>query len=94
MIVWDEAKRHANLAKHGLDFADAHLVYENPEKVTFSSHRNAEGRKLDIAMVQLSGRTLTLVYTERGFDIRVISFRFASRLERRAYEKARAEKSN
>ena len=21
-IVWDEPKRHANLAKHGLDFAD------------------------------------------------------------------------
>lgn len=94
MIVWDEAKRQANLVKHGLDFADAHLVYENPEKVTFSSNRNAEDRKLDVAMVQLSGRTLTLVYTERGFDIRVISFRFASRLERRAYEKARAEKSN
>lgn len=25
---WDEAKRATNLEKHGLDFADAQLVYE------------------------------------------------------------------
>jgi uncharacterized protein len=94
VIVWDEAKRQANLAKHGLDFADAHLVYDNPEKVTFTSPRGTEDRRLDVVMVQVAGRILTLVYVERGTDIRVISFRFASRRERRAYEKARAEKSN
>lgn len=94
MIVWDEAKRRANLAKHGLDFADAHLVYDSAEKVTFLSHRNAEDRKLDVAMFESGDRILTLVYVERGFDVRVISFRAASRQERRAYEKARAEKSN
>lgn len=94
MLVWDVAKRQANLAKHGLDFADAHLVYENPEKVTFLSRRNAENRKLDMAMVEFAGRILTLIYVERGFDVRVISFRFASRQERRAYEEARAAKSN
>jgi uncharacterized protein (DUF4415 family) len=26
-FTWDEAKRQANLAKHGLDFADAHRVF-------------------------------------------------------------------
>lgn len=66
MIVWDEAKRKANLKKHGFDFADAHLVYDSPDKVTFLSHRNAEDRKLDVAMIQLVDRTLTLVYVERG----------------------------
>jgi uncharacterized protein len=94
VLIWDEATRRANLAKHGLDFMDAHLVYDSPKKVTFSSHRSAEDRRLDVAMVQLAGRVLTLVYVERGFDVRVISFRFASRPERRAYEKACAKKSN
>jgi uncharacterized DUF497 family protein len=94
VIVWDEAKRQANRTKHGLDFVDAHLVYENPAKVTFSSHRNAEDRKMDVAMFYLAGRILTLVYVERGFDIRLISFRAASRQERKAYEKARREKPN
>ncbi|HVW79295.1 MAG TPA: BrnT family toxin [Alloacidobacterium sp.] len=92
MIVWDEAKRQANLKKHGLDFADAHLVYENPEKVTFISPRNAEERKLDVAIVEMQGRALTLVYVERGENIRAISFRPSSRVERKAYGKAHAEK--
>jgi uncharacterized protein (DUF4415 family) len=39
MIVWDEAKRKTNLEKHGLDFADADMVYENPRKITFQSPR-------------------------------------------------------
>jgi uncharacterized DUF497 family protein len=33
MFVWDETKRRSNLEKHGLDFKDAHLVYDNPENV-------------------------------------------------------------
>lgn len=45
-------------------------------------------------MVRLQSRILTLIYVERGNDIRVISFRASSRVERRAYEKARAEESD
>ena len=48
MIVWDERKRQTNLAKHGLDFADAYLVYDNPEKVTLLSPRGAEERAMDL----------------------------------------------
>jgi uncharacterized DUF497 family protein len=33
VFVWDEAKRKSNLEKHGLDFKDAYLVYENPGQV-------------------------------------------------------------
>jgi uncharacterized DUF497 family protein len=39
MLVWDEAKRKTNLQKHGLDFVDAGLVYDNPGKITFESPR-------------------------------------------------------
>lgn len=86
-LVWDEDKRAANLRKHGLDFADARLVYDNPDKLTFSSPRNAEDRLVDLAMVEIAGRVLTLIYTKRGRDVRVISFRIASRKERRIYER-------
>jgi uncharacterized DUF497 family protein len=41
---------------------------------------------LDLALVVVRGRVLALVYTERGDDVRVISFRHASREERRQYE--------
>ena len=88
MIVWHEAKRKANLEKHGLDFADADMVYGNPDKITFLSPRERENRKQDIAMVAVRGRVLTLIYVERRADVRVISFRVASREEREAYEQA------
>ena len=86
MIVWDEKKRLINLRKHGLDFRDAHLVFNDPHKVTFSSPRGEEGRKLDVAIVEIAGRALSLVYVERGNNVRIISFRVASRKERRAHE--------
>ena len=90
-FVWDEAKRQSNLAKHGLDFQDAGLVYDSPDKLTFHSERQGEGRKIDIAMIALKGLVLLLVYFEQGGDVRVISFRRASRKERTIYEAARAE---
>ncbi len=86
-FVWNETKRAANLRKHSLDFADAWLVYDNADKVTFSSSRNDEERLVDIAMVEIAGRVLTLIYVERGEDVRAISFRTASGKERRIYER-------
>ena len=86
MFVWDEAKRKSNLKKHGLDFKDAHLVYDNPDKCTYDSHRPGERRLMDVAVAVIQGRLLALIYTERGNDVRVISFRPASREEREQYE--------
>jgi uncharacterized DUF497 family protein len=86
VFVWDEAKRKSNLEKHGLDFKDAHIVYDDPEKLTYDSDRQGERRLLDLAFAVIEGRLLALVYTERGEDIRVISFRHASREERELYE--------
>ena len=85
MYTWDEAKREANLAKHGLDFADAAIVYEAPGKATFASPRNGEDRETDVVLVEAAAGVLSLVYVERGPDVRCISFRPASRKERRAY---------
>jgi uncharacterized protein len=86
VYVWDEAKRKSNIAKHGLDFRDAPLVYESPDKCTYTSDRRSENRWLDLALVQIHGRVLALIYTLRGKDVRIISFRVASREERRQYE--------
>jgi hypothetical protein len=86
VFVWDDTKRESNLRKHGLDFRDAHLVYDNPEKCTYDSSRIGELRLMDVAMAVIHGRLLALVYTERGDDVRVISFRPASREERKQYE--------
>ncbi len=89
MFLWDETKRKSNLKKHGLDFRDAHLIYDNQEKCTYDASREDEYRLMDVALAMLKGRLLTLVYMEIGDDVRVISFRNASREERKAYEQDR-----
>jgi len=89
VFVWDETKRISNLKKHGLDFRDAHLVYDNPNKITYDASRHNEYRLMDIALLVLRGKLLTLVYMDIGEDVRVISFRNASREERKAYEQDR-----
>lgn len=86
MYVRDKAKRKSNLKKHGLDFRDAYLVYENPNKCTYDASRDDEYRLMDVALAVIKGRVLTLVYTGLGEDVRVISFRNASREERKRYE--------
>lgn len=86
MLVWDDARRKSNLEKHGLDFKDAHLVYDNPDKCTYDTSRQGEQRWMDLAVAVIQGRLLTLIYTERGDNVRVISFRPASREEREQYE--------
>ena len=86
MYVWDEAKRRSNLKKHGLDFRDADLVYENPDKCTYEASREHEYRLMDVALAVIKGKLLTLVYTENADEVRVISFRNASREERKRYE--------
>lgn len=85
MYEWDNAKREANLRKHKLDFWIAHLVYESPEKLTYRLKSEPEARFLDVALVELKGAILSLVYTIRNGNVRFISFRYASRRERRHY---------
>jgi uncharacterized DUF497 family protein len=91
---WDEAKRQANLRKHGFDFDDADMVFENPNKITFLMEGRGEERWLDIALVETGGIVLALVYTVRGYNIRIISFRKASRKERRIYDNLRPAQQN
>jgi uncharacterized DUF497 family protein len=86
VYVWDETKRKSNLKKHGLDIKDGHLVYDDPDKLTYDSSRQGERRLLDLSFAVVRGRLLALIYTKRGDDVRVISFWPASREERKQYE--------
>jgi uncharacterized DUF497 family protein len=91
---WDEAKREANLRKHGFDFDDADNVLENPNRITFVESGRGEKRWRDLAFVETVGSVLAVVYTIRGYNIRIISFRKASRKERREYDNFRTTKQN
>lgn len=84
-LEFDPAKDAANITKHGLSLADAMLVFDAPNKVTVSSAHRDERRQMDIALVAVHNVVLVLVYVIRGNNLRAISLRRASRVERKFY---------
>ena len=85
-LVWDDAKRKANLARHGLDFADAGAVLESRYRLDLPVVRNRETRMQSISYVMDFLAVLTVVHTARDGATRVISFRHASDEEREGYD--------
>jgi len=84
---WHPAKATANVKKHGIEFADAVGVFEDPGAITIEdSDAEGEQRFLSIGLDFL-GRLIVVAYTYRGDDIRVISARKATRKEISVYEK-------
>jgi uncharacterized DUF497 family protein len=82
---WDPAKAQTNLRKHGVDFADAVGVFEDPLAVTIDDPAPGEDRFVTIG-TDFLGRVLVVSWTLRSDDIRVISARQAERRERRQYQ--------
>lgn len=85
-LIWDDAKRRANLAKHGLDFADAGEVLASRFRLDIPVERATEMRTQSISYALGFLAVLTVVHTERDGATRVISFRRASRDEREVYD--------
>jgi uncharacterized protein len=82
---WDEVKRRANYAKHGLDFRDAAKVFQGIT-LTAEDDRQDYGEKRLISLGLLEDVVVVVVYTERSQRIRLISMRKANQKERQAYE--------
>ncbi len=85
-FTFDARKDASNQTKHGLSLADAPLVFHAPTKLTLESPKAAEARLMDVALVEVAGVVLVLVYVMRAPDeVRAISLRRASRHERTLY---------
>lgn len=82
---WDPNKAETNRKKHGIDFADAVIVLEDPQAITDDDPDHEEARHITIGM-DASGRVLVVVYTWREDVIRIISARKATNYERKQYE--------
>lgn len=81
---WDANKAAANLRKHGVDFADAVLVFADELALTTEDKRSVEERFIIIG-IDAIGRVLVVVYTWREDEIRLISARKATRSEVKQY---------
>ncbi len=84
---WDPAKATANLKKHGVEFADAVGVFDDPGAITIEEP-DAEGEQRFLAIgLDVLGRLIVVAFTYRGDDLRLISARKATRREISIYEK-------
>jgi uncharacterized DUF497 family protein len=86
-VEWDPEKAEANAARHGVTFDEAAAVFLDPLSLTIPDpdHSFEEDRFVTLGSSK-AGRLLTVVHTERGDAIRVISAREATPRERRTYE--------
>lgn len=90
---WDEAKRRANLAKHGVDFALAREFFWDVAVIERDS-RNDYGEDRLSVTAPLLGRLHVMIYVVRDGRIRIISLRRANKRERRRYEEAMADRAD
>ena len=74
--IWDEAKRKANLKKHGLDFADAEKIFVGP-MVLIEDRREDYGEQRMIGIGLLDCLVVLIVHVEADETIRIISMRKA-----------------
>lgn len=84
-LIWDDAKRQANLAKHGLDFANAGLVLESRYRLDIPVIRGGEARVQSFSYVMNRLAVLTVVHLDREDAARIVSFRYAGKNESEAY---------
>ncbi len=87
-VEWDGRKAAANERKHGIDFADAALVFHDSFALTVADTSSSEERFVTIGTDALR-RVLVVVYVWRGARLRLISARHATRRERRMYREGK-----
>ena len=93
---WDARKSARNLRDRGFDFEFASRIFER-QTLEREDRRRDYGERRIIALGQVEGIGLTVVYTDRagirdGGVRRIISARVSSRRERQAYKQAVGKK--
>ena len=84
---WDEAKRAANIEKHGIDFTGILSAFSDDNRLTWEDARRDYGEPRFVSLAMVEGLILTIVYTRRNDSVRLISARMANRNERERYER-------
>ena len=83
---WDPAKNKENIRKHGLDFADAWMVFSMP-MLYYLDTREDYGEDRWSGLGVLDGLIVKVIYTESDDEIiRIISLRKAIKYEREEFE--------
>jgi uncharacterized DUF497 family protein len=84
MITYDEAKRQANLKKHGLDFMGSEAIFAGIT-ITREDGRDAYGEVRLQTLGLWHGVVVFVVHTPRDEADHIISIRKAEKHEQRIY---------
>jgi len=85
---WGLKKAETNRSKHGVEFLDAVIVFDDDRAITLLDEDPTEERYVTFGM-DARGRVLAVSYTLRGNTIRIISARRATPREQSQYEDKR-----
>ena len=80
---WDPKKARSNYTKHGVDFALATRVFDDPDALF--DFDDSQGEERFTIVGRIDATVLVVVYTERAGRNRIITARRATRDEEQAY---------
>jgi len=81
---WDDAKAIINLNKHKISFDTAKRVFDDVDLFVASDRGPCEEQRFQ-AIGIVNAMLISVFYTERGNNIRIISARKATKHEQRTY---------
>jgi uncharacterized DUF497 family protein len=87
-FTWDPKKAERNLRKHGVEFVDAVIAFDDDRAITLVDEHPEEERYVTFG-ADAQGRVLAIAYVIRANAIRIISARKATSRERAQYEDKR-----
>jgi uncharacterized protein len=82
---WDAAKAQTNYAKHGIKFEDVLDIFDDIFAFEEEDDRKNYGEKRLSLTGMTRGEIITVIYTQRGEKIRLISARRANKNDRADY---------
>ena len=82
---WDENKNKNNIRKHKVSFHEARTVFTSPELTEKDDLHSQDEQRYKTIGYSNRNRLLTVIYTERGDVIRIISAIKANTLETENY---------
>ena len=81
---FDNTKSKENKKKHGIDFVEAQMLWDDPNRIEIPAKTEDEPRSLVIGKIR--GKYWSAVVTPRNENIRIISVRRSRRKEITIYE--------
>ena len=72
MFEWDEAKDHANLAKHGVSFKEAQHAFLDPRRILVPDLDPSVDEQRYFCFGQVGSEVMTVRFTWRAEKVRII----------------------